>query len=298
MEDSLEECKVNCAMMERVAGAVSIIAPNLEAFVYSGGTRGYGIYVPGGTFTAPLEESMADNLPHDYAKTVAYPHFRKILAEAAGGTWTWTEICPDAVVGFTPGGSGFSLALHWAQYLSLYRYQNSPARGSGPVKKLTVEFPGVEAAYHASFTPVSTQTFGRIAIHAALHQDQCAGKVINAADRARPTSWQELWPQIVDWFGMVGVGPSNNVSPGNASLKPGAYVEKYKHLFQERGMENAITCGVGAGSKQLDSVGSWLTFDRQLSLERLRSVGFVEEIDPAKGWAEAFQRFREAGIIL
>lgn len=37
--DFVEECRVNCDMMRRVAGAVNVLCPRLESFVYSGGTR-------------------------------------------------------------------------------------------------------------------------------------------------------------------------------------------------------------------------------------------------------------------
>ncbi|KAH6693850.1 hypothetical protein F5X68DRAFT_248319 [Plectosphaerella plurivora] len=294
MGDHIEECNLNQDMMKRVAGAVNLVAPKLESVVYSGGTRGYGIYIPGGTFTPPLEESMADNLPPDYEATVAYPHFRRILTEAsASGTrWSWTEVCPDAVVGFTPNGSAFSLALHWAQYLSLYAFKH---RGETEMK---VPFPGVEAAYRSKFTPVSTRVLGRIAVHAALEKGRCSGKILNAADRAHPTTWEELWPKIVAWFGMVGVGPNDGADgPVDAGLMPGEYIAKHKHLFEEAGLHKAMSCGVGDGHQQLDSVGTWLTFDRQLSLERLRSVGFEEEADPTTGWLDSFERFRRAGII-
>lgn len=293
MDDHLGECQLNQAMMKRVAGAMNLLAPNLRSFVYSGGTRGYGIYVPGGTFTPPLEESMADTLPPDYEATVAYPHFRRILTEASDGgkRWSWTEVCPDAVVGFTPNGSAFSLALHWAQYLSLYAAKH---RGEKGVK---VPFPGVEAAYRAKFTPVSTKILGRISVHAALDPAKCGGKILNTADRARPTTWEELWPKIVAWFGMIGVAPTGSSGTGDEGVMPGAYVDKHKHLFKEAGLDKAVSCGVGDGHEQLDSVGTWLAFDRQLSLDRLRSVGFEEEVDPAAGWLDSFERFRRAGII-
>jgi hypothetical protein len=63
--------------------------------------QGYGIYVPGGTFTPPLTEDMVDSLPADYAKTVVYPWNRKLLnAACKGQKWTWCEVCPDAIVSF------------------------------------------------------------------------------------------------------------------------------------------------------------------------------------------------------
>ncbi|KAF4450022.1 sirq protein [Fusarium austroafricanum] len=293
MDDQVKECQLNTSMMERVAGAMNIAAPKLKSFVYAGGTRGYGIYIPNGTFEPPLVESMADNLPGDYKKTVAYPHYRRILTEASKGhSWTWTEICPDAVVGFTPNGSGFSLALHWGQYLSLYARNH---RGQDSVE---VPFPGIEAAYNAKFTPVSTRILGEIAVYAALNQSNCGGKILNAADREAPTTWSELWPKIVADFGMVGIGPvDQDTLIGDDKLKPGEYVSKYRHLFEDAGLPKGMTCGVGDGHQQLDHVGTWLTFDRQLSLGRLRSVGFDHSLNPVNGWLDAFKKFREAGII-
>jgi hypothetical protein len=184
------------------------------------------------------------------------------------------------VVGFSPIGSNYSLALHWAQYLCLYAKNNPGAE---------VPFPGSAEGYHARFTPVSSRILGRIAIHAALNSS-CSGKIINMLDRTDPTSFAELWPSIASFFGLVGVAPS-----GDTSMQPPSeYIETHRHLLAEHGRKS----GVGAGSKQLDSAGWWLTFDRQLSAERLREVGFEEERDPAEGWIEAFGKFREAGIIL
>ncbi|KAH8172301.1 sirq protein [Sarocladium implicatum] len=293
MDDALKECELNVSMMESVAGAMNILAPALESFVYAGGTRGYGIYIPGGTFEAPLSEAMADGLPADYEKTVAYPHFRRTLDKARKGhSWTWSEICPDAVVGFTPNGSAFSLALHWGQYLSLYSQKH---KNQGTIE---VPFPGNEAAYHAKFTPVSTRILGEIAVYAALNQNKCGGQILNAADRAAPTTWAELWPKLVEDFGMIGTSPAKgNGLVGDDALKPGEYVSKYKHLFGDAGLSKALTCGVGDGHQQLDAVGTWLTFDRQLSLAKLRTAGFEHESDPVTGWLDAFAKFRRAEII-
>ncbi|KAK5995921.1 Short chain dehydrogenase sirQ-like protein [Cladobotryum mycophilum] len=295
-DDHIRECRVNCGMMERVADALNIITPNLKSLVYSGGIWHLQ---PRRHIHSPLEESMADNLPEDYAKTVAYPWFRHILNNASQNRgWTWTELCPDAVIGFSPNGSGFSLALHWAQYLSLYAYNHGiRASASSPVgsprERIEVPFPGVDAAADSLSSPVSERTLGRASIHAALHQDACAGKVINIADSAQPTTLRELWSVAAHWFGLVGVGPSSD--PGQ--LKPSEYVDKYKYLFQRKGLTKALTCGVGAGGAQLDRVGWWLTFDRHLSLERLRGTGFMDARAPVAGWIDAFERFRAAGVI-
>ena len=253
--------------------------------------------MPGGTFKAPLVEYLANQLPEDYAETVAYPWFRRILSEASRGRgWTWSEICPDVVVGFTPNGSGFSLALHWAQYLSLYAYNNfAQNTSSTQCEEVSVPFPGNKEAYQAQFTPVSSDILGRMALYAALHPEKCGGQVINVADDGKPTSFSELWPVITEWFGLKGTGP---LEDGDASmLKPGRYIHTHRHLFTDNGLQRAVRCGVGSGSSQLDSVGWWLTFDRHLSLGRLRELGFCESRNPREGWIRAFELFRSAGVI-
>ncbi|KAL4928117.1 uncharacterized protein BDV17DRAFT_282146 [Aspergillus undulatus] len=297
-----KEVQQNCAMMQRVVDALNITCPKMQSFVYPGGSRGYGIYEPSGIFSPPLTESLANKLPPSYAKTVSYPWFRKLLTEASKGkdkdkdngknwTWTWTEICPDAVVGFTPNGSGYSLALHWAQYLSLYAFNHGAEIGEG--KEVEIPFPGNEAGYRSLFTPVSGRILGRIAIHAALNPGQCGGKVINMLDCDKPVSMSEMWPGIAAWLGLKGVGPVGDEDV----LKPGEYIEKHAHLFEENGRPKGLTCGVGAGNNQLDAYGWWLGFDRHFSPDRLRSVGFTEQRDPIKGWLEAFEGLGKAGII-
>jgi hypothetical protein len=148
-------------------------------------------------------------------------------------------------------------------------------------------------------------------IYASLHSNICGGgQLFNIADHEVPCTYGELWPRLADWFGLVGVGPledsqvrTTNLGVGQLPedsriLPPGEYIAKYKDIFTQFGLKKAVSGGVGAGSQQLDSVGYWLTFDRQLSLEKLKKTGFEEYRDPAQGWIDSFQMFRNAGLIL
>lgn len=94
---------------------------------------------------------MADQLPSDYLETVAYPHYRSMLSsESSGLGWLWCEIVPDAIIGFTLNGSGFSLAGLWATFLPTYRL----VHGEGA----DVPFPGVMARYNSLSTETSAST--------------------------------------------------------------------------------------------------------------------------------------------
>jgi hypothetical protein len=219
-------------------------------------------------------------------------------------------------VGFTPHGSQFSLALHWAQYLSLYAVNHGVKTDETPgVTPIQVPFPGNKASANALFTPVSAKTIARFMIYASLHPETCGdGRLFNIADSETPCTFGELWPQLANWFGLEGVGPEaeGNMQQGQDKalkagelphtttqiLTPGEYVAKYRDVFAKYGAVKAASGGVGAGSRQLDSVGYWLTFDRQLSLKRLRETGFEGDQDPVKGWLESFEKFRAAGLII
>jgi hypothetical protein len=219
-------------------------------------------------------------------------------------------------VGFTPNGSQFSLALHWAQYLSLYAANHGivPNKQTPTTTPVEVPFPGNTASANALFTPVSSKTIARFMIYASLHPETCGGgRLFNIADSETPCTFGEIWPKLAEWFGLVDVGPrpdgNMQVGQDNAlragelpqttpALTPGEYVAKHKDVFAQYGVVNAAGGGVGAGSRQLDSVGYWLTFDRQLSLKRLRETGFEGDKDPVQGWLESFEMFRAAGLII
>ncbi|GKZ27356.1 hypothetical protein AbraIFM66951_005098 [Aspergillus brasiliensis] len=318
IDDDLEEVATNRRMLQKVIDAHNLISPNLQFVAFVGGTRGYGIYSAGGTFTPPLHEDMVNNLPPDYAKTVVYPAYREILnTSSAGRKWTWCEVCPDAIVGFTPNGSQFSLALHWAQYLSLYAYNHGigphTQRKGGTEPAVEIPFPGSIAGATSLFSPVSSSRLARFMIFVSLHPETCGGgRLFNVADQETPCTYGALWPRLAEWFGLVGVPPVESAAeseednklkvgevPKRASaVAPGEYITQYRDIFTQSGCPKALTGGVGVGYRQLDSVGYWLTFDRQLSLERLAETGFEEDRDPVEGWLESFAMFRKAGLIL
>ncbi|PHH70398.1 hypothetical protein CDD80_6044 [Ophiocordyceps camponoti-rufipedis] len=139
-EDEAREARVNGDMLLRVVEAVNAVAPRLVSFVFAGGTKQYGIWEPGGKMPAPLRESLVENMQPEEMPSCVYPLHRQILTDASRGKgWVWTELCPDVVVGYSPFGADYSLALHWAQYLSLV----AEREGEGT----RVPFPGCAEAY-------------------------------------------------------------------------------------------------------------------------------------------------------
>ncbi|KAJ6601319.1 hypothetical protein DFH09DRAFT_969944 [Mycena vulgaris] len=282
-DDAEVEIKTNCGMLERVIGAVEALSPNFRFLAWPSGTLGYGIYKPGGgPFKAPYKESMG-RLPAP--DTNFYYVFEDILAERSKGKpWTWCEVRPDAIVGFSPNGSTYSLPAHWATYLSLYR----AVEGEGA----SVPYPGTEMGYNSKFNDASSEIIAKLAIWASLHPEKAGGgQLFNIADRGEPSAMRERWPALAAYFGLVGVGPPAPDAP--AILKPGEYATKHEDLLKAKCKKpNDVF-----GRSFLDRYGYFLTFDRQLSLEKIRAVGFDEELDPLASWLKAFERFKRAGMV-
>ncbi|MCJ1247718.1 hypothetical protein MMC30_004933 [Trapelia coarctata] len=288
---------VNRQMLERAIGALNHLAPELKFVVFPSVTKvsfvqhsshvtwtsrrsdefqGYGIQVPGGVFTAPVEESTR-SLPEPYGSKINCYALREVLEEQSKGkNWTWCD------VGFVPNGSAFNLTAHWANYLCMYAL----VEGKGA----KVPFPRTESAYASLFNEASADIIARFSSWAALHPAQTGGgSLLNVADRATPSQMTERWPALAHYFGLEGIGPVHDPT----LLKPGEYTRQYRKALEEQGVKANEVFKL----EFLDTYGYCPTFDRHLSLGKARSAGFSEEIDPNPSWFEAFDRFKQAGLI-
>ena len=100
----------------------------------------------------------------------------------------------------------------------------------------------------------------------------------------------ERWPAPTEYFGLEGVAPIDGLNV----LRPGEYIKQHQHVSKEHGIKSNDVFK----AEFLDTYGFYLTFNRQLSLGKVRAAGVLEEIDPASSWIKAFDRFKKAGMIL
>lgn len=265
-------------------GTIRVIQIDQSRIVFADKrAKAYGIGLPEKPFTAPYRESVG-RMTGEAGKTVFYYDLEDYLIEAsAGKKWTWTEVMPDAVVGFVPNGSYFNLTSHWANYLSTYAL----IEGEGA----EVPYPGSSAGYTSTYNEASSAIIGKFIIWAGLNIDKVGrGQVYNIADQAKPESMAERWPAICSYFGLKGVGPTEDAN----ALAPSEYVKRHQAVLKERGVKSNEVFKANF----LDSYGYYLYFNREFSLDKARSVGFKEELNPNESWFKAFDRFKKAGVIL
>lgn len=174
-------------------------------------------------------------------------------------------------------------------YLSLYR----ALEGAGA----RVPFPGNEASWRLLSTDSNQDIIARFCIFASLQdREKVHARAFNIADGATPVSWSQRWPVLASYFGLEGTGPDGD------SLHPTVYIDRHAAELQafcrEQGLHEDIinksmrNTGARMGSLRL------MDFDRHFDLGRARDLGFDQELSTEASWYSAFDRVRQAKIML
>lgn len=157
-------------------------------------------------------------------------------------------------------------------------------------KGAEVPFPGTLEGFDSLYNEASADVIARCSIWAALHPEKAGGgQAFNIADQAKAESMRERWPRLAAYFGLQGIAPSDDQN----ILKPSEYTAKHGAVLEKVGVKNSPVFK----SDFLDSYGYYLAFDRHLSLEKVKTAGFTEELDPNQSWFMAFDRYRKAEMI-
>lgn len=158
-------------------------------------------------------------------------------------------------------------------------------------KGAKVPYPGTKAGYECLFNQGSADIIARFSIWAALHPEKTGkGRLFNIADQASPSRMTERWPALVRYFGLEGTGPVEDPT----LLKPGEYTREHRKVLEEPHVKTNEVFQADL----VDAGGYYLTSNRHLSVDKARSAGFSEEIDPIPPWFKAFDRYKQTGMIL
>jgi hypothetical protein len=233
----------------------------------------------------PLVEDNP-RLPEPWASTIFYYTQYDLLKKLSHGkSWTFTEIRPDGIVGFTAVSNPMNMAQGMAIYLALYR----EVKGKGS----EVPYPGSEVGYRSSHSDTFQDILAKMEIHAALHPEKCGnGRAFNIADGAT-VSWAQIWPKLCEHWGLIGKGPDEGATPmlDFVSQNRDAWVTLAKrHDLDERLIDQQ-------GWNHLHMMLVTFDFDRQYDLSRAREAGFLEEIDTVHGYIMSWERMRSAKQI-
>lgn len=204
---------------------------------------------------------------------------------SASKSWTYSEIRPDVIIGFTPGSNFMNCAQGLGLWLSLAR----EVHGAGA----KLPFPGSQGSWKNKHTDTFQDILGRMDIYAAVNHDKCGnGGAFNVAD-GDVVTWSDKWPGICAYFDLEGTEPG----PEPYSIEE--FVKKHSSTWQQLAQKHGLKEGIMEKFSWpfLYFVMTVFDFDRQYDLSASRAVGFNEKIDTAEGYKTAFKRMREAKII-
>ncbi|RDH35148.1 hypothetical protein BDQ94DRAFT_168820 [Aspergillus welwitschiae] len=290
-ENVMDIKDINVAMTYNAVHACDSLCKNMTFFVLQTGTNHYGVavfqHIDKLTFNTPLRED-APRVPSPYGDEIFYYGQVDLIREAAQGkSWRWCEVRPDQIIGHVPSTTSMTTVEPIALYLSLYRY----VYGHGA----TVPFPGTPTNYVYTFTDSSQDIISRAEIYlSVVKPDEANGEAFNIADTATPGPWCVKWPILAEYFGLKAIGPTQR---DYAAIDKWWYdhQDDYDRMCKEYGLQKRqigpdTWLFVYAGFKLLDR-------DREFSLDKIRSIGFMEERSVGKGHLLAFDRMARVGVI-
>lgn len=278
--------EVNTALLETAIRAVEQVSPALKTFILQTGGKGYGLEFPDQlTIKTPLRENMP-RIPEPYASRIFYYTQHDVLAELSKGKdWTYTEVRPDGIIGFTPINNAMNLSQGIGLYLSIYR----GVHGQGA----RVSWPGTEKSWKCRHSDTSQGVLAKFEIYAATHIEECgSGGVFNIAD-GKTVTWEQVWPKLCADFGLEGAGPTSDAVSMEKFVKDN--IDVWKKLAEEYGLRQKTV-----EEQNWPFVHFMLVqfdFDREYDLTRSREVGFKEAIDTAEGYTKAWEKMRMAKVL-
>ncbi|KAL0782129.1 hypothetical protein CaCOL14_000035 [Colletotrichum acutatum] len=291
----MEIRNINVIMTQTAVKAVDEVCTNLKFLSLQTGTNSYGVAVfqhqDEIEIHPPLKESQP-RIPSPYGDEIFYYGQVDAIKELQKGkSWRWCEVRPDAIVGFVPGTTSIMTFLEpTALFLALWRYVHGPGA--------EIKFIGTATNYTHTNTDSSQDTIAKSHIYlSTVKPEESNGEAFNTADNATPVSWVERWPVMVDYFGLQGTPPvegAQTTFPVEKWWKE--HQDDYKRMCVEYGLKHrdipaaswTFTMGVGF---------SLLQRNRAMCLDKIRSIGFKDELGMTEGYLIAFDRMVAANIL-
>lgn len=278
---------VNTELFQTALKAVEEVAgPNLKAVVLQTGGKGYGVEFPDKvTISPPLKEDTP-RIPKPYSdKIFYYPQYDSGKEAAKGKAWTFTEVRPDVIVGFTPGSNFMNAAQGVAFYLTLWK----EVYGSGA----KVPFTGTAKSWVNTHTDTFQDILAKEQIFFALNQDKATDAGSFNAANGDITTWEKKWPALCAYFGLEGVGP------GPEPVDFDAFASKHADVWKKLEAEHGLKTGIFEKYSWsfMHGITVAYDFDREYDLSAARAAGFKETIASPEGFTTSFDRMRTAKII-
>ncbi|OJJ08151.1 hypothetical protein ASPVEDRAFT_34326 [Aspergillus versicolor CBS 583.65] len=290
-ENVMDIKNLNVGMTFNAVHAVDQLCAGMKFFLLQTGTNNYGVavfqYMDKIEINPPLREDQP-RIPSPWGDEIFYYDQVDLIKKAAKGKqWRWCEVRPDQIVGHVPAVTSMTYVEPIALYLSLYRYINGPGA--------QVRFPGTQKNFVYTFTESSQDIITRAEIYLSVEKpEEANGEGFNIADTDTPGPWSVRWPILAQYFGLEGTAPEGD-GWGEIDKWWAEHQGEYQKMCEEYGLrqrtvDEATWVFVKAGFTLLDR-------NREMCLDKIRGLGFTEELSIGQGHYLAFDRLAAERII-
>ncbi|KUI65838.1 3-oxo-Delta(4,5)-steroid 5-beta-reductase [Cytospora mali] len=282
---------INVGMTSNAVYASDAVMPSLKFFVLQTGTNHYGVavfrYLDKIKINPPLREETP-RIPSPYGDEIFYYAQVDVLKQASKGKrWGWCEVRPDQIIGVVPNPTSMTYIEPLALYLALYRFVHGPGA--------VVKFPGTKSNFTYTYTDSSQDMIARAEIFLSVQRPgEADGEAFNIADTATPGPWSVKWPVLAEYFGLKAAGPGDKGWEGIDDWWF-EHQDEYQKMCDRFGLKRRnitretwvfLKCGF-----------TLLDINREMSLDKIRSVGFTEEKKVGEGHRLGFDRMAALKIL-
>lgn len=232
----------------------------------------------------PWNESCPRVQDPEIASRIFYYRQLDILQNhSVGQSWKWTEVRPDAVIGYAPTAStAMNLPLLLGVLFSLWK----EVHGQGS----TIPFPATKAAYYATHVDTPAGASARFQIFASLMDNSSGRQVFNFGGPV--TTWAEKWPQMAGNFGLVGADPQED-----GSIDATSWIMQHKDTWSMLEKKHNLKARMLESTDWDFFFMIYITIDRQLDTGLSRQVGYCEALDTVVPYKETWSLMANAGLL-
>ncbi|VDB96015.1 unnamed protein product [Peniophora sp. CBMAI 1063] len=272
----------NAQILDTTLRALKEVCPKMRHFIWQTGAKYYGVeYLsshPDLVAPAPWEETQPRRPEPLYSKIFYYKQLDIIAEYAKDASWSYNDLRPGPIIGYSPTPNAMNLALSVGVYLSIYR----AIHGLGATVPLPASLAGAQAVNSES----PADDIARVSIFLALKSDSALkGKSFNVADE--DSTYERRWPGLAKAWGLVGAPPDTRTSEEDPTARAIEWARSQTDTWHELKEKHGLRIDLEQIDFDFFSVLG-MPQDRRMSTKALREAGWNGEPTGIGAYVEAW----------
>ncbi len=261
----------NRDMLINSVTAVDMTSKRLKRVVLVTGTKYYGSHL--GPFKTPARESEPRHIGPNYY----FDQIDWLTGFQHGKPWSWTELRPQTLCGFTPG-TAMSIIPAIAVYAAISKELGLPLR-----------FPGKAEAFSSIYQVTASDHMANAALWAAI-EPRAANQAYNITN-GDYIRWENVWPRIAEVFEL----PAGGVQTVSLVQQMAGMQPLWEEIATRHGLKRIPWPELVAWPFADYVFGT--TWDVMTSTVKARQHGFQDVVDSEEMFVRLLAKMRRDKIV-